>query len=102
MTQVRRFSRSSPSSRKARLRSTMTAAQGSTSSKSFSMTPSSTAMEAVAPRELPTMAAKTVGTARRQFTSPRRMNFTVARVVPQEPESLLVAMALCTGRPASR
>ena len=47
------------------------------------------------------MAASTVGTARRQFTSPRRMNFTVESVVPQEPESLLVAMALWTGSPAS-
>ena len=66
------------------------------------MTPSSTAMEAVAPRELPSMAARTVGIARRQFTSPRRMNLMVDKVVPQEPESLLVAMALCTGSPASR
>ena len=81
--------------------STTTATTGSTKIRTFSITSAETRSDTLAPNELPITAMTTVGKAMRQFTSPSRINRTVASAVPQVDESLLVAMARWTGTPAS-
>ena len=68
----------------------------------YFITVSLTDRDHFAPMEDPSTAAATEGSARRRFTRPFRINRAVAREVPQAEDSLLVAMAECTGSPANR